>query len=97
MRRPSVKTSGSVSVTAASQVLIPDNPSRLALVIGIPSADVQIKLRTSNGLNTNDTPVATAADFTIKAARNEEFRLDGYTGPVAFITAATATVPVIEV
>lgn len=96
MRRPSAKSCAVLNVTAASQELVAENPSRRQLIIGIPAADIHIKLRVAAGVGSPD-PTATLTDFVIKSTRTEEFVLDSYTGPVAFIASAPTTVPVIEI
>ena len=96
-RRRSARFSGGVNVTTASQVLVPDNPSRIELSItNNDVVDVSLALRVANGLSTGN-PVAVANDGIVLKANGGSWTTTTYTGPVAFIASAAARVAVVDV
>ena len=93
-RRDIAKTCDDIAVTNASQVLVPSNPSRMSLLLKNDSgAPVYFKLSTAVGVN----PVATADTSSVELADGQSFATTDYTGPIAFITATTAAVTVLEI
>lgn len=93
-RRDVVKTCESLAVTAASSVVVADNPSRLSLLVQNQSGgNVYLRLRTAVGVN----PTATADDESLLLANGEEFSTTDYTGPVAMIAPGSVEVFVLEI
>lgn len=100
-RRPIAKTCGGADVTAASAIIVADNPSRIRLVITNNSdADVSLELATGSTPQpaTSANLLAVANEGVVLKANGGSFADDSYTGPVAAITATgTKRVAVLEV
>lgn len=94
-RRDIAKTCGTLAVTTSSQVLIPNNPSRLSLRITTEDGTnaTWAKFATTVG----GSPVATANSGAFKITPTSPLYLTEYTGPVALIALAGTSVNILEI
>lgn len=101
-RRPIAKTSGGADVVTTSAIIVPDNPSRLALTITNNSdADVSLELATGSTPQPATTAnlLAVVNEGIVLKANGGTWSTTSYTGPVAAITAGVGTkrVGVVEI